>query len=638
MSHASRCWLCSVQHATALCYGHTPNTALTCVCLPACLLCLRFLFSFPAAIEADCFIVGHHVHAGSSHDNGTMTLAKTTINSGCTILAQSVVSAGSSLPADYILTPGSCSARPPAGPSDRAAHEEVRTEAKPLPAFLWVSSTAILVIVFSFMWLAVVPSIALWYYLNLEEQDTWRDLLAAALDCWLRQSTDGLAVCRELWWSEVVSFLLLPVSALLVSTAYMWLLVPIKWLLVGRITAAKMETAGLWTHFRLHIWRSLVRGPFVSVTYLWTSTEVFNIWLRAMGAKIGRQCWLSEQFACSEFELYEVGDTASVCSVVSVVGSTNRHTKPIKLGEACDVTNECTLMPGCTVGKGAVLGVFTYGRPDQTFADYSITLGDFTLRSGVSNNDVESGAGAGELESAATRLIPTWQYVLYHILYIPFAMSVFTMTTAAVMLPPILVSLSMLYNFGWWPSILASGLYGPLSFLILLAYLAVMKRIVMPYMAGEYPIFSSFKAAKWQMLALNAHIFEDFAPIMGTVFYNMYLRAMGSKVGKGVSCMGAVAAEYEQVTIGAGSVVNEGSFLLTHTVENRRAKIRPVSIGAGVTVGALCAVLPDATMADGAALADMSLVMKGETVPKNGTWAGVPACAAPKGSLFPLME
>lgn len=96
-------------------------------------------------------------------------------------------------------------------------------------------------------------------------------------------------------------------------------------------------------------------------------------------------------------------------------------------------------------------------------------------------------------------------------------------------------------------------------------------------------------------------------------FYNMYLRAMGTKVGRGVAFMGAVAAEYEQVSIGAGSVVNEGSFLLTHTVENRRAKIRPVSIGQNVTVGALCAVLPEAVMADGAVLADMSLVSEDNT-------------------------
>jgi len=200
-----------------------------------------------------------------------------------------------------------------------------------------------------------------------------------------------------------------------------------------------------------------------------------------------------------------------------VVGSTNRHTKPIRLGEACDVTNECTLLPGCTVGKGAVLGVFTYGRPDQTFADHSITLGDFTLRNGVTDHHVESGTAGDALESAASRLIPTWQYFIYHLLYVPFAMTIFTLTTAMTTLPIILMSASMAFNFGWWPAILASGLYGPLSFLILLAYLAVMKRLVMPHMAGEYPIFKSSKAAKWQMLALNAHIYDDFSPIMGTV-------------------------------------------------------------------------------------------------------------------------
>jgi hypothetical protein len=91
----------------------------------------------------------------------------------------------------------------------------------------------------------------------------------------------------------------------------------------------------------------------------------------------------------------------------------------------------------------------------------------------------------------------------------------------------------------------------------------------------------------------------------------MYLRAMGTKVGAGVACMGGVVAEYEQVVIGEGTVVNEGTFILTHTVENRCAKIRPISIGKRVTVGGLCAVLPDAAVEDGSSLADMSLVSEG---------------------------
>lgn len=196
-----------------------------------------------SAIEADCFIVGNHIHAASDSSNscGTITFAKTTISSGCTIMAQSVVSAGSTLPANTILTPGTCSARPPAGPSDHDAHQAVRTEARPLPAALWVSSTALLTIVFSFMWLAIVPIVGLWYWLNTGAHGDWRGVLAAGLDCWLRNGVQDSGICRQLWWTEVVSFLLLPVSSLLMSSVYMWALVPVKWLLVGRITAHKME-------------------------------------------------------------------------------------------------------------------------------------------------------------------------------------------------------------------------------------------------------------------------------------------------------------------------------------------------------------------------------------------------------------
>lgn len=50
--------------------------------------------------------------------------------------------------------------------------------------------------------------------------------------------------------------------------------------------------------FRRHLWRCLLGGPFTGMSYMWTSTEIFNMWLRAMGAKIGRQCWLSEFFRC----------------------------------------------------------------------------------------------------------------------------------------------------------------------------------------------------------------------------------------------------------------------------------------------------------------------------------------------------
>jgi hypothetical protein len=70
---------------------------------------------------------------------------------------------------------------------------------------------------------------------------------------------------------------------------------------------------GLWLAWRRHVFKCLIAGPFLSIIWQFTSTEVYNAWLRALGSNIGRQCWLSEMFRCSEFELFEVEDTASMC-------------------------------------------------------------------------------------------------------------------------------------------------------------------------------------------------------------------------------------------------------------------------------------------------------------------------------------
>lgn len=73
------------------------------------------------------------------------------------------------------------------------------------------------------------------------------------------------------------------------------------------------RVGGLWLAWRRHLFKCLLSGPFQSIIWQFTSTEVYNLWLRLLGGKIGRQCWLSEQFKCTEFELFECRDTASMC-------------------------------------------------------------------------------------------------------------------------------------------------------------------------------------------------------------------------------------------------------------------------------------------------------------------------------------
>jgi acetyltransferase-like isoleucine patch superfamily enzyme len=59
--------------------------------------------------------------------------------------------------------------------------------------------------------------------------------------------------------------------------------------------------------------------------------------------------------------------------------------------------------------------------------------------------------------------------------------------------------------------------------------------------------------------------------------------------------------------------------------EDRVMKVDTVRIGSRVTVGARSTILYGAQVADGVQLAAMTLVMKGEDLPANTAWQGIPA-------------
>jgi serine acetyltransferase len=53
-------------------------------------------------------------------------------------------------------------------------------------------------------------------------------------------------------------------------------------------------------------------------------------------------------------------------------------------------------------------------------------------------------------------------------------------------------------------------------------------------------------------------------------------------------------------------------------------KLGTINIGSRVSVGSFTLVLYNTTIEDDVKVGDLSLVMKGETLPKNTRWAGSP--------------
>jgi acetyltransferase-like isoleucine patch superfamily enzyme len=54
-------------------------------------------------------------------------------------------------------------------------------------------------------------------------------------------------------------------------------------------------------------------------------------------------------------------------------------------------------------------------------------------------------------------------------------------------------------------------------------------------------------------------------------------------------------------------------------------KMSNINIGPRARVGAGSLVLYDTVLGEGAALGDLSLLMKGETLPAHSRWEGIPA-------------
>lgn len=113
--------------------------------------------------------------------------------------------------------------------------------------------------------------------------------------------------------------------------------------------------------------------------------------------------------------------------------------------------------------------------------------------------------------------------------------------------------------------------------------------------------------------------------LRGTPYINMCLRWMGAKIGKRVYTDTTDITEHDVVEIGDDAALNEDCGLQTHLFEERIMKVSKVSIGNRCTVGAYSIVLYDAVMEDDSQLGDLSMLMKGETLPAQTEWEGLPA-------------
>ncbi len=113
---------------------------------------------------------------------------------------------------------------------------------------------------------------------------------------------------------------------------------------------------------------------------------------------------------------------------------------------------------------------------------------------------------------------------------------------------------------------------------------------------------------------------------IGTPLYNLYLRALGAKVGRGALILTPhVPVCTDLLSIGPGSVIRKDCYLNGYRAQAGYIETGPVTVGAGAFAGEVTVLDIDTALGDGAQLGHASALHAGQVVPAGQCWHGSPA-------------
>lgn len=152
-----------------------------------------------------------------------------------------------------------------------------------------------------------------------------------------------------------------------------------KWLLVGRVRAGEHP---LWSSF---VWRNELADTFVEVLAVpwfagWVGgTPVLTLWLRTMGARLGRGVWCETHWL-PEADLVTLGDGASVnrgCVLQThLFHDRVLSTGTVRLGAGATVGPHGVVLPAASLGAGTTVGPASLVMRGDPLPDGSRWLGN----------------------------------------------------------------------------------------------------------------------------------------------------------------------------------------------------------------------------------------------------------------------
>lgn len=413
-----------------------------------------------------------------------------------------------------------------------------------------------------------------------------------------------------IWSSIVLSlfayFLILPVFTIF-SIIF-------KWLVLGRVKPGKYK---LWGSYYFRFWLVGKVTAICPVIYF-TGTAIMNWFLRLMGAKIGKNCYINTS-AIDVFDLVTMGENVSICTDTHLRGYTIEDgwlkIGTIDLGENAFVGTRCCLAQNSKMGKNSSIEDLTL-IPDGGI---------------IPDNENWGGSPAQPIgKNKQEKTIPLWSFkFLLLSLICVFIIPLITMVAffPGMILVAHINYVSDIWSFSW------VTLFIGVSFVLLLTIIiAIFKWLLLGNIKeGKYKVNSLFYYKKWffdQLMKLSLQV-------IGTLYTTLYLqkwfKLLGVKMGKRVEISTVEFISPDLLVTGDECFLADSVSVGASYVRNGYIEIAKTYIGDRTFVGNSAVISPKTRIGNDVLVGVLSK-MKEEDLPvKDGTnWFGSPAVFLPR--------
>ena len=411
-----------------------------------------------------------------------------------------------------------------------------------------------------------------------------------------------------------------------------------KWLIAGRLRAGRYPLWGM-AYFRWWLADRLVEAVPV---YMIAGSSLFPLWLRALGAKVGKDAMLGSLTVRAP-DLLAIGNGVSIGNAVNL--------------ENARVEGGWLLLGRIDIGNDVCIGSYVVLEGNTRLGDWAHLEGQSALADGQSQpaRTVWTGSPARyvadfDLHTMPLRETPTalwryWEMLVYAVgglvVATLFFMPVFPtfllidwLDVDAISVRPLIedgtvdaLGAFMLRFFKFFVLALPASLV----LVVCTALVAALIRYVcLPKLKpGTWSVHSKRYLGKWLTNQIQEASLATLHGIYATIYSASWYRMLGAQVGKRTELSTALGVVPDMLTLGDECFVADAVMLGDERIDGGFMTVQPTTVSRRSFIGNGAYVPDGATIPEDVLIGVMSAVPRNADMHAGETWIGSPAMNLP---------